>query len=512
MSATSENNKRIARNTAFLYLRTICVMLVTLYTSRVVLSQLGVEDFGIYNVVGGVVVLFSFLSSAMTAGTQRFLSFELGRNNPKRLHDIFRMSVNIHVLLGIIVLILAESIGIWLVATLLNIPAERMEATLIVYHCAVISFVAVVIQVPYMAAIVSHEKMGVYACVCILDVLAKLGCVFLLSVLLGDKLKWYAMLLAGVAILTCGMYMTYSSKHFKECRYRFIWDKSIFQELVSYSSWNLFGGLASVMSSQGINILLNIFFGPAVNAARGIAFQVKAAMSSLFASFQQSVNPQIVKQYSMGNLDYMHQLIYRSSRYSFFLVLIFVTPVFLETQHILDIWLGHAPAHTVTFIRLVLLTTLVDCMSTPFVTAAQATGKIKKYQAVVGGLLLLILPLSYGALHIVNSPEIVFVIVLLMSAISLGARVWMLRTTAGISIRKFIHSVIFRTTAVLGITASTWIIPYLLPSTPIRLITSIIAGEIVTISAICFVGINHAERTFVFNKISSLKNRLHHAS
>lgn len=512
MPSTSENNKRIAKNTVFLYIRTVFAMLVALYTSRVVLTVLGVTDFGIYNVVGGIVVLFTFLSNAMTAGTQRFLSFELGRKNERRLTEIFRMAVNIHLILGAILLILAETFGLWIVNTLLNIPPERFEAALWVYHCSVLSFTVTVLQVPYMASIVSHERMDAYAIISIIDVSAKLGAVLLLRVLPGDSLKWYAILLLSVAFMTGMFYKTFSKRHFRECRYKRFWNGDLFRELVGYSSWNLFGGLAGALSAQGVNVLLNMFFGPAVNAARGIAHQANAAMCALFSSFQQSVNPQIVKQYSTGNLPYMHQLVYRSARYSFFLVLIFVTPVMLETETVLYIWLGQIPTHSVAFIRIVLLTTLVSCLSTPFVTAAQATGKIKRYQTVVGGLLLLILPLSYIALRLTHIPESAFLVILMMETVALVARVLLLRKMAGISVRIFLQSVIARAAAASAVTACTWAIPTLLPPGGIRLVLSIVIGEAVALTAIYHLGMDCKEKNFAKAKTIELLKKIRHVA
>lgn len=306
------------------------IMAVTLYTSRIILQVLGIEDFGIYNVVGGVVLMFGFLNNAMTAAVQRFVSFELGRNDAGRLHTIFSMSVSIHILLAVLVLLLAETVGLYVIYSYLTIPEERMFAALVIYQCALISFAVSILQVPYMSCIIAHEKMDIYAIGTILDCCSKLVGVYLLTILTGDKLIWYGIILLVISIMVAVFYRTYAIKSFAECHYKFIWDKSLFNNMITYSGWSLFGGVATVGAMQGVNILLNIFFGPAVNAARGIAYQVNSAVSSLYSSFTQAVNPQIIKQYSAGNLDYMQQLIFRSCRFTYLLVLLFAYPIFFQ--------------------------------------------------------------------------------------------------------------------------------------------------------------------------------------
>lgn len=501
MSQTGANNKRIAKNSLYLYVRTVFVMLVSLYTSRVILKTLGVVDFGIYNVVGGVVVLFSFLSNAMSASIQRFFSFELGRGGSKRLQDIFSMSVNIHIILALLVLMLAETVGLWIVFQILNIPEARMGAALWVYHCSALSFAITIIQVPFSAIIISHEKMNIFALLCIIDVMAKLIIVLILPFFPIDKLCLYALLLFVVQLGTCSLYLTYALRHFSECKARIYWNKHIFYELTSYTSWNLFGGLSSVLSNQGVNILLNIFFGPAVNAARGIALQVNSATNSLFTSFIQAVNPQIVKQYSAGELAYMHKLIYKSSRYSFFLISLIATPVLLETETLLKLWLTEVPEHLVSFVRLVIIASLIDSLSSPLITAAQATGKIKQYQMLVGGELVLIVPLSFIFLSVIPTPEVAFIISILMGIIALATRLLLLKKLIRLSIRKFAVQVITPVllVACLGATAS--IVPLIMPLGWPRLILSLIGGELIICIAILLVGTEKAERQFIIQKI-----------
>lgn len=393
--STHHNNKRIAKNTMLLYFRMILTMLVTLYTSRVVLNTLGVEDFGIYNVVGGVVVMFSFLNSAMSSATQRFLSFELGKNNIKQFTKVFSMSINIHALIAIIILVLAETIGLWFVNTQLVIPTDRMDAANWVYQCSILAFMVTIMSVPYNASIIAHEKMAAFAYISILEVSLKLLIVFMLQWLAFDKLKLYAVLFLLVAVIIRLVYGLYCKYKIEGCRYVWTADKKLFQTLFSYAGWNLWGNMAAVGMDQGVNILLNIFFGPVVNAARGIAYQLSSAVRMFVSNFQMAVNPQIVKRYAVEDITSMHKLIFVSSKASYLLLLFLGLPLAIEANFVLSLWLGDVPEYTVVFVRLVIVIMLIDSLSGSLITAAQATGRIKLYQTLVGGLLLFIVPISY---------------------------------------------------------------------------------------------------------------------
>jgi O-antigen/teichoic acid export membrane protein len=436
------NNKRIAKNTLLLFFRMFLTLGVSLYTSRVVLKSLGVVDYGIYSVVGGVVIMFSFLNTSMASATQRFLTFELGKNDFEQLKKVFSMSLNIHVIIAITILILAETIGLWFLNSKLNIPLERMNAANWVYQFSILSFVVTVFSVPYNAVIIAHERMNVFAYVSVIEVTLKLLIVFSLVWFGYDKLKMYAILIFIVSIVIFSIYRIYCKRNYLETKYRFIWDRTLYNILLNYAGWNLFGNIAGIAMGQGVNILLNIFFGPVINAARGIAFQVNGAINGFVSNFQIALNPQIVKSYATNDKKYMHQLIFQGSKYSFFLLLILAMPILLETELILGWWLNTVPEYTVLFCRLVIINTLIDAISGPLMTAAQATGKIKKYQAVVGGLLLLILPLSYMFLKMGFDPQITLYVSITISTIALYARLWMLRFLINISIKKFFKEVI----------------------------------------------------------------------
>lgn len=313
-----KSNKRIAKNTLMLYFRMILTMLVSLYTSRVVLNTLGVEDFGIYNVVAGFVTMFGFLNSAMASATQRFLAFEIGKGDHDQLRNVFSMSVNIHFLIAFIIFILAETIGLWFVNTQLTIPAGRMGAAQCVYQFSILAMMVTMVSVPYNAMIIAHERMNVFAWVSIIEVSLKLFIVFMLQWFGFDKLKFYAVLTFCVSLIIRFIYGFYCSRQFKESRFRYFWDRPLFKTLASYAGWNLWGNIAAVLQGEGVNVLLNIFFGPVINAARGIAFQVKGAVNQFVANFQMAMNPQIIKSYAVNDLKYMHQLIFRGAKYSFF--------------------------------------------------------------------------------------------------------------------------------------------------------------------------------------------------
>jgi len=441
---TSENNKRIAKNTAMLYFRMILTMAVTLYTARIILNILGVEDYGIYNVVGGFVTMFGFLNSAMASATQRFFSFEIGRKDYNQLRNVFSMSVNIHFIIAVAILLIAETVGLWFVNTQLTIPHERMVAARWVYHFSVFALMVNMVSVPYNAIIIAHERMKVFARISIIEVGLKLLIVFMLQWFGFDKLKFYAVLMFIVALLIRLIYGIYCNRSFKESKFRKYWDKTLFNTLINYAGWNLWGNAASIIMGQGVNVLLNIFFGPVVNAARGIAYQVRSALNQFVFNFQLAMNPQIIKSYAADDLKYMHQLIFQGAKYSFFLLFALSLPILLETKNILQLWLKIVPEYTIIFTQLIIINILIDSVSGPLMTAAHATGKIKAYQAIVGGLKILVLPISYIYLKRGFSPEITLYVSILMSAIAFYARLLIVSRLINLSIKDYFKNVIFR--------------------------------------------------------------------
>lgn len=345
------NNKRIAKNTFLLYIRMFFTMAVTLYTSRIILNVLGIEDFGIYNVVGGIITMFSFLNGAMSSSTQRYLTFELGKGEILQLRKVFQTSVNIHWLIALFILVLGETIGLWFLQEKMVIPSERLDAAFWVYQFSIITMMIMIISVPYNAAIIAHEKMSAFAYISVMEVLLKLGIVYLLYFTQLDKLKFYAALLCGMQLMVRIIYGLYCGRHFEETHYKWGWDGKLFREMLGFAGWNLWGGIAYVFFTQGLNIMLNVFFGPAVNAARGLAVQVQGAVAQFSLNFQMAINPQITKSYAKKDFTYMHSLIFRSSKFTFLLLTTLSLPLFIKADLILNIWLAVVPDYTVTIVR-----------------------------------------------------------------------------------------------------------------------------------------------------------------
>lgn len=430
--------KKIAKNTLMLYFRQILVMLVSLYTVRVVLNVLGAEDYGIYNVVAGVVTMFNFLSSSMATASQRYFSYDLGKNDAEHLKVTFSVTFQIYIILCVIIFILAETLGIWFVNNKLVIPTERLFAANCIYQTATFSFILSIITAPYMACVISHEKMGVFAYVSIIECILKLCVVFALRFILIDKLILYGILLSLVALINTSIYRIYCHKKFDECRFKIYKDKDLFKELVSYSSWNLFGSSVGVVKNQIINILLNLYFGPIVNAARGISHQVSNAVNSFGQNFTVAMRPQIIKSYAAENTEECLNLVYRGCKLTFLMMLIFILPLELKMDFVLNLWLKNPPDNAILFTRIILLDCLTDSLNYQIMTLAQATGKIKLYQSVVGGILLCNLPVSYFALRLGAPAYSVLLVSLGLTVIAMIVRLLIIKRLTDFSILNFL--------------------------------------------------------------------------
>lgn len=409
MSTTSENNKRIAKNTLFLYIRMLLIMGVSLYTSRVVLRVLGVEDFGIYNVVGGVVSIMSFFVSSLSNVSQRYMNIGLGKQDLQETEYAFRQSFTLMCLLSVILLLLGETLGLWFVCNKLVVPPERLEAAVWVYQFSLISILSAINQVPLIGAIVAHERMNMYAYLGLFEACARLLTVYLLEAVgTFDSLILYGMLTALVSIITWSFYAIYCVRVFSECKLRFYWDHSLVNGMSRFIGQNLFGCFAWSAGVQGTNILLNLFFGPTVNAARAVSVQVSTVVTRFTENIMTAVKPQIIKSYASGDHEYMIILIEKSSKYAYFLVALFAIPVIIEIEFILEVWLGQVPEHTVAFTRLVLCESLVGVFIPPLWIAANATGRIKNNQVYGRMFTLAILPISYLLLRIKQDPIMPF--------------------------------------------------------------------------------------------------------
>lgn len=415
---------------------------VGLYTSRVVLNTLGVEDYGVYNIVGGIVVIFSFFNSAMSTATQRFLSFDLGSKDYIQLKRTFNTTLNIHLLIAFVFLIMAETAGLWFVNYKLNLPVNRMYAVNWVYQFSVFTFLFGIIQVPYNALIIARERMNIYAYISIFEVIFKLIIVYILVVLDFDKLILYSALLFSIAFFVRFFEKSYCKKHFEESKYEFYYDKTYTKTLLAYSGWSLFGNIAGIGRSQGINILLNLFFGTLLNASYGIAIQLQGVVNTFVINFQMAVNPQIVKRYAAGELKESIKLICQSAKMSYFIMFIIACPIIFNVDFVLEIWLKNPPVYTSMFVVLSLINILIDSISGPLITGAQASGNIKWYQITIGSFILLCVPVSYLLLKIYNDPNLVFYVIIGINLFSLILRVLFLRKLIKLDIIIFLKEVV----------------------------------------------------------------------
>ena len=504
---TSANNKRIMKNTLVLYVRMFFIMAVTLYTSRVVLKVLGVEDFGIYNVVGGVVAMMGLLKGAMTSATVRFFTFELGRGDNEQLRKTFCISIMIYFLICFVFVVFAETVGLWFLDSQLTIPPERMVATRWVYQFTIILVATEMICQPYNAVIISHEEMTFYAYVSIIEVGLRLMAVYLLQIIPLDHLAIYGFMMMIISIIVCMTYHYYCRKKYYECSFQIYKDKSLFIRILTYSGWNLFGSASALVRGQGLNILLNIFFNPAVNAARGIAYQINGAISQFSNNFYTAVRPQITKYYAQNDLANMFKLIFRSSKLSFFLNLMLGIPLLIETPHIIDLWLGQVPEHVVIFSRLIIIISLVDAMAHPLMTSIHSTGHVSLYQSLVGSMNILNLPISYIFLKYGKPPVTVFYVSLTITTLSLFVRLIIVkRYIPTFPVYDYIMKVfgICMLVSFLSLVVPS-IIYFILPYSLSRIVLVCLFSELFIFIIIYIIGLRNDERAFV---IQILKKKI----
>lgn len=490
-----------------LYFRQILILLVSLYTSRVLLQVLGVSDYGVYNVVGGVVTLFGFFNGAMVSATQRFMAYDLGRGDFDRLRVTFNATQLIHIGVALFIFILAETIGLWFVKSYLVIPPERMSAALWVYHFVVLSFMVTIIQVPYNSLVIAEERMSVYALISILDALLKLSIVIVLPYIVTfDPLVVYGGLLFSVAVFVALIYRLYVRRNFPSSRFYLVKDKDYYKILLSYSGWNIFGNLAGVVKGQGINILINVFFGPTVNAAQAVAHQVSSALNTFYYNFQLASKPQIIKNYAKNDIAEQLELVYRTAKISYILLLVMTVPVILEIEYILDIWLVTPPKFASTFVVLVLLNSLIECVSEPLMTAIQATGRVKVYQIFIGSLLILNLPITFLLFKLGQSPETTYFVSIAISLIALIGRLTLTKKyISDFSVNRFFNGVVIRGVIVSFLSS---ILPFLfhiyLPVGFSRLLLVTLASIVSSISVFYVLGLSHEEQN-QFKKIMTNK-------
>lgn len=490
------NQKRIAKNTLLLYIRMGVIMLINLYASRVVLASLGETDYGLYNVIGGIVVMFSFLGSVMNAACGRYYAMELGREDYRALHKVFSVNVIIFFVLSLIILVLAETAGLWFLENKMVIPADRMNAARWVYQISIVSFIASMLAIPFRSIITAKEKMKVYAYCSVVEATLKLGAVLLLARAPFDRLVFYAVLMLVVTIGTSLFYALYCSHFYEECKGRLEWDRPLAREIVSFNGWGIIGSMATIGKNQGVNILLNMFYGPVVNAARGVANQVYVNVFEFLHNYVMAFNPQIVKSYAAGERHDMMKLIFQASKFSYYLLFVIILPLLLELAQVLDIWLVDIPEHAYAFTAILLVSALADAMHDPLYYAIQATGHVKWLNILVGGAQLMIVIVGYIVLKTSTvEPEFMFWLILIFTVIAQVLRIILTKHYLAMSIKEYAAKVLLPTFLVTAL--APWL-PYLvvrlMPATFLRLCITVVVSIVVVAALIYTVGLNQSER------------------
>ena len=491
----SANNKRIAKNTILLYCRTLLLLAITLYTSRIVLAILGVEDYGIYNVVGGLIAMFAMISGALSASISRFITYELGHGDNSKLHNIFCTSVNIQIGIGILILILGETVGLWFLNTQMAIPNDRIIAANWVLHCSLLVFIVNLISVPYNAAIIAHERMSAFAYITILEAVLKLLSVYILIIYNHDKLILYAILHVVVAVFIRAIYGIYCKKVFMECNYSFIYDKELLKEMTGFAGWSFLTNGNYLLNTQGVNLLMNIYFGVVVNAARGIATQVDTAVIQFVNNFTMAVNPQITKSYAMGEMEPMFKLICRGAKFSYFMMLFFAIPFLFETETILDIWLDEVPDYSAIFLRLSIIASMMNLLGNTQWTACQATGNIKRYTLIVTLIGMFVFPLTWIAYSYGMPVESSYYIFIGIYIVLDFVRLFLMRSMLNFPIIMFIKEVFLIITIVtMAVLIFPWIEITILPQNVFRLPITIIVSSISIIVSVYLFGLTSLEK------------------
>lgn len=492
-------NTRIAKNTILLYFRTMLTMVISLYTSRVVLQTLGVNDYGIYNVVGGFVAMFSIISGSLTSSISRFLTFELGRGEKERLAKIFTTSITIQLVLALLIVLVGEVFGYWYLNNKMNIPDGRLEAANWVLQCSFITFALNIMSVPFNSAIVAHERMSAFAYVSILEVSLKLLIVFLIRYTSFDKLMLYAILMVVVALIIQSVYALYCYKCFDECKkLNLALDWSLVKEMTSFAGWTFFTNGAMLFNTQGVNMLINNFFGVAVNAARGIAGQMESAIIRFSTDFTTAINPQITKSYASGDRMGMYKLVCRGARFSYFLFLCLALPLLFETPVVLQLWLTTVPEHTIWMFRLSVCGTMVTLLGNTGYTACMATGNIKRYAIVITSIGCLVFPITWIVYELGAPVESTYIVYIFIYLILNLVRLLIMKGLTGMPPLMFIKDVFLR---ILIVTPCCLVLPSIVINTMdesiLRLFITTLVTEISSLSAIYYLGLEKSERNYI---------------
>lgn len=501
----NNQNKRIAKNTIFMYIRMAITMCIGLYTSRAVLQSLGVEDFGLYNVIGGIVSMFVILNNAMVNTTSRFITVYLAKEDDLQTRRIFNMASLVHIIIAVLVVIFAETIGMWYLENKLVVPEGRMFAAEWLYQLSILSSVFAILYVPYNAAIVAHEKMGTFAFIQIADSIVKLIIVLLLAYSPFDKLIFYATLLAILSIVDFFIYFIYCKRHFLETKMMYYWNNFVFKEMIEFAGWTLVGNFVNFFYTQGLNLLLNAFCGPAANAARGIAVLVENVVKQFANNVQVAINPQILKSFSLNEMDRMYSLIMASSRYCFFLLYFLCLPIMFEANFILKLWLGIVPAHSVNFIRLILVVALFDTFVNPMFTANLACGKLKLYHLPLSILMVAFMFVTYFAIKLTGIAESVYISLLTVTIIGYIMKIYIIDKQIGLKPNVYLKNVLKPVCLVILVSPiAPFFIHNLLDEGWHRLLINGSACVISVMASIYYLGVSQSERVFV---IAFVKNK-----
>lgn len=509
MTTKQENNQRIIKNTIALYVRMLFVMIVSLFSSRIILDVLGEMDYGIYNVVGGIVVMFSFISTIFSSASQRYFAFDLGKGDIERLGKVFNITFILYASVVLMLFILSETLGLWFLHNKLTIPTERMHAANWVFQLSIISFCVTVLTTPYQSVIIAHEKMNVYAFVGILEAILTLTYVFILKFFVTnvDHLMMYSFLVLAKVIICQSIYYIYAHRKFLETKLTWIWDKLLAKEMISYSWWNIFGGLASVCRDQGINLLIGMFFNPTINAARGLAYSISGSLNVFSSNFFTAVRPQITKYYAQGDTNSTLELVFKSSKFSFFLVAFISIPMMAFIDVILDVWLVNVPEYTSLFARLVIIVALIDSMNFPLMTLMQATGHVKLYQLLTGSLIFMNIPLSYLFLKLGYGAEYTMYVAIFIAIACMLSRIFVCKKYVDFPIIKYLSEVLSRVVLVFTVC---YIVSDLLykvgasiNSSTLFMLACFAVDIIISIAIIFLLGISSTERQYLINIIKS---------
>lgn len=496
---SASSNKRLAKNTVLLYMRTVVVMIISIFTSRVILQSLGVEDFGTYNVIGGFVAMFSMLGGTLVSATQRFINVELGKKEGGNPNEVFCTAMGIHMILAVIIFIALETFGLWFLNYKMNIPDGRMFAANVVFQCSILAFLLNIICMPYNAIIIAFERMKTFAYISLYDVILRLIISYALFLFMYDRLILYAVLLLVLAISERSIYSIYCRKHFpEETKFHIVRDKQAYIRQTSFAGYTFLGSFAAILSNHGVNIVLNLFCGVAVNAARAISQQVLHAVSKFVSDFTVALNPQITKTYASGELDKSMELVYRGAKFSYYMMFVFSVPIIFLTPEILRLWLGHYPDHTIIFVRLTLIYGLITVLSKTLTTEILATGKIRANAFIIGGLRILILPFSYLVLWMGYDAYMVYYVMIVIDSISIFTRLYIIKDVTGVKMMGYVKNVLL---PVMSVSIPSCVICYFLwkqtPSTLLYNAFYVLTSIIICVIVIACIGISPKERQMI---------------